>query len=274
MSWPVAAGALAVGYYALGDGAPDTSEPVPAIGDHGSDRDLSREHVQLLGIDGDVVFPLSDAQRVTRARYLAGLASARELDIYVRQDSQSLAAYGYGVDYESCLDLYYLLSPHNGGMDPGAPDPATRWTKAGKTFVNRTVDCSGGNAWMQGFRRWQRKRFAHIYGGWINTDSKIYDARGPALCFRDEGYPIPGCIITCISGSPGHKVGHEGTVIEVPSDFSWDNRLSWEQTKVVDCAARNGRSNALSSALGWFSSGQWLDSNSRRGTMFLRSIMR
>jgi hypothetical protein len=85
-----------------------------------------------------LVVPLSPAQVVARALYLAGKVDATALDEHVRSPAPR------------CPDLYYLLKDHNGGHDPTAPDPATRWRKPGSIFENRTVDCSGGNAWMHG----------------------------------------------------------------------------------------------------------------------------
>jgi hypothetical protein len=202
-----------------------------------------------------IVVPLTPDQIVTRALYLAGHAKLSELDDHVRKDGAP----------EDCPTLYYLLTEHNGGKDPTAADPADRWSNPGSTFVNRTCDCSGGNSWMHGFDRYQPKRFAHLYDGWINTDSKIYDARGLAKCFADLGRPEPGCIITCLSGSPGHKVGHEGCVVSVPAEWDPMEPECWSAVGVVDVSARGAgvRANNLRNARGWYGT----------GAMFLRSIM-
>lgn len=223
-----------------------------------------------------LVVPLTDDQVIARALYLAGKRPLSTLDEHVRRDALELRAWGYEqVDIAPvfCPDLFYLLHDHNGGKDPTAPDPADRWSKLGSTFQNRTVDCSGGNAWMHGFDRYQPKRMAAAvgYDGWFNTDSKIIDARrtitpGAApRCFEDVGRPEPGVIITCKSGSPGHKVGHEGCVVAVHC-LEWDPmaRECWDLVDVVDCAQRSpNRTNKQTTARGWFGA----------GAMFLRSVM-
>jgi hypothetical protein len=223
-----------------------------------------------------VVVPLTDDQVVARALYLAGKRPLSTLDEYVRRDALELRAWGYEQADTSpvfCPDLYYLLQEHNGGKDPTAPDPADRWSKPGATFQNRTVDCSGGNAWMHGFDRYQPKRMATAvgYDGWWNTDSKIIDARRTVIdgsqprCFEDVERPEPGAIITCRSGSHGHRVGHEGCVIAVHC-LEWDaqSRECWDLVDVVDCAQRSpNKTNKQTTARGWFGT----------GAMFLRSVM-
>lgn len=222
------------------------------------------------------VLPLTTEQIVTRALYLAGKKPLSALDEHVRRSAVELASWGYE-QVESkpvfCPDLFYLLLDHNGGKDPTAPDPADRWVKPGSTFVNRTVDCSGGNSWMHGFDRYQPKRMAAAvgYDGWFNTDSKIIDAKRTIVagsqprCFEGLGRPEPGAILTCQSGSPGHAVGHEGCVVAVHC-LEWDpkERECWELVDVVDCAQRSpARTNKLTTARGWFGT----------GAMFLRSVM-
>ena len=207
-----------------------------------------------------LVVPLTPAQIVTRALYLAGKATVDDLDEYVRKTDAP----------RECPTIYYLLHDHNGGKDPTAPDPADRWSTVGSSFVNVTCDCSGGNAWMHGFDRYQPQRFAHIYGGWINTDSKIMDATGKRLCFEivgdKHGRPEPGAIITCASGSPGHRIGHEGCVVAYHG-VEWDpmERECWDLIDVVDVSARGAgnRANLKRTARGWFGTGAY----------FLRSVM-
>ena len=247
--------------------------------------DPMRRHcysLQMLGIN--TVVQLNPLQIVTRALYLAGERDMDDLDEHVRRFSgptdPRLAelAYHYASDGRVwCPDLYYLLENHNGGIDPCAPDPAVRWKKPNSTFTNRTVDCSGGNAWMHGFSRFQdqfplyRDRVyvngKPLDGGWINTDSKILDARGRQTCFvpTPNNRPEIGTIITCMSGSPGHGVGHEGTVVAVHC-LEWDPKVRelWDLVDVVDCAKRDPhRTNRRTTARGWYGT----------GAMFLRSIM-
>jgi hypothetical protein len=70
------------------------------------------------------------------------------------------------------VGLYSLSAGDNGGSDPYAPGP---WSVDGK---RKTSDCIGTASWARGFDRFQPKRFAHLYGGYINTDSMLLDAVG------------------------------------------------------------------------------------------------
>jgi hypothetical protein len=200
-----------------------------------------------------VVVPLSLEQVAARARYLAGNAISAVLDDHVRSP-EKLCAVGY-----------YLLKEHNGGKDPTAPDPFDRWSRPGSSFVNVTADCIGGASWCGGWDRYQPERFAHLYGGWINTDSMLLDARGPAKCFVELPRPEPGCFVVCASGTPGHAVGHIGTVVGVPPEWDRKERDCWKLLEVVDVASTGAgkRANTLRTAIGWYGA----------NASFVRSIM-
>lgn len=166
---------------------------------------------------------------------------------------------------DECATGYYLLKDHNGGKDPTAPDPFDRWSKPGSTFVNVTSDCIGGAAWCGGFDRYQTKRFAHVYSGWINTDSMLIDAKEHQRCFVTLDRPTVGCFVVAPSGSPGHTIGHIGTVVEVPVE--WDPEIAdcWRRVKVVDVASRGAgvRANKETTAIGWYAArkqGAWVKS--------------
>lgn len=237
------------------DGMAGERETIPSIQFALSDEAQPKEPVPIQIGRGRVV-KLTRDQVVKRAMYLAGHASIEELDDHVRK-----------VDAPSeCPTIYYLLKGHNGGKDPTAPDPSDRWSNPGSPFVNRTCDCSGGNAWMHGFDRYQPKRFAHIYDGWINTDSKMADASGSQKCFRSVGRPEPGTII--VYKTRGATIGHEGTVVGYRGDLSkWDPkvRANWRLIDVVDVSARGAgqRANLLRDGSWWYGV----------GSMFLESIM-
>lgn len=218
-----------------------------------------------------IALPLTADQRVNRALYLAGEIPLSKLDDFVRKDpDEVLAISGYsdpdGDGEIFCPDLYYLLEKYNGGKDPTAPDPAIRWRKPGSTFVNRTVDCSGGNGWMGGHDRLQEQRMPKSigYDGYYNTNSKMYDARGPQRCFKPRQVPERGDIIVCESKSRGHDVGHEGRMIGYRG-VEWDptKRECWALIDVVDCAGRKGRSNKRTTGVGWFNT----------NAMFLRETL-
>jgi hypothetical protein len=201
-----------------------------------------------------IVVPLTAQQRVQRMLYLAKLADIDSLDPAVRRDGAP----------KRCPEIYYLLKDHNGGKDPTAPDPADRWRKDGAPFENRTADCIGGASWCGGFDRYQPIRFAHLYGGWINTDSMRMDAGGPAKCFTRLSAPEPGCFVVFASGAGGHAVGHIGSVIAVPAGWDEKDPMSWQHLEVVDVAARTPRpANQLTTGLGWYGKDPW----------FIRSIM-
>ena len=226
-----------------------------------------------------LIVPLTSDERVARMLYLAGELPIGSLDRFVRKgETELLTIGGYAVPtafdpmHVFCPTLYYLLKEHNGGKDPTAPDPAVRWRVDGGTNVNRTVDCSGGNAWACG-----HDRFMHQFrlyretaetspdgkpGGWANTDSKILDARTPlrrgeVRCYHEVDRPEPGCIVVCSSGSAGHSVGHEGGVVAY-NGVEWDprERACWDLIDVVDCASRGtSRANRRTTGRGWFGTG-------------------
>lgn len=218
-----------------------------------------------------LVVPLSQPQRVARMRYLAGLVSSSELDPYVRMDADTLRAYGYPMPMPgrgfACQVLYYNLDDHNGGTDPTAPDPATRWRNPGGTTTFRTCDCMGAMAWAGGFDRYQPKRFAHSpYAGWINTNSMRIDAGSRSgSCFIRLERPERGCFVAYASGAGGHKVGHIGGIVGVPAEWDASKRECWEALVVVDVAARGAgvRANKVTTGRGWFGCDAW----------FMRSVM-
>ncbi len=209
-----------------------------------------------------IVLDLSPEQVLNRLLYLAGDIPLQDLDDHIDKDAGRLRALsGYadaGADGEvRCPDIFYLLKEHNGGKDPTAPDCAARWSKPGKTFVNRTSDCIGGMAWAGGFDRYQPVRFKHIYDGWINTDSMLIDAKATTpRCFQKLDRPELGCFVVCASGSRGHAVGHIGGVVCVPAEWDYATRECWEQLEIVDVASRGAaRANTKHSAIGWFNTG-------------------
>lgn len=204
-----------------------------------------------------IVVPLTAAQRLQRMRYLAQQVTIDTLDDFVRKDGAA----------SLCPDIYYLLKDHNGGKDPTASDPADRWAKPTSSFLNRTCDCIGGMCWCGGWDRFQPIRFAHIYGGWINTDSMCMEcdrvdkgikAGDPPGCFLRIPYPIPGCYVVCRSGTPGHKIGHIGGVLEAPTGLDLSKRDAWKLITIVDTASRTPKkANALTTAAGWFGTGAY-----------------
>ncbi len=193
-----------------------------------------------------LVLAMSPEQVVARARYLGS---------------------------NSCPDIYYLLHEHNGGKDPTASDPADRWSKPGETFQNRTADCIGGASWCGGWDRYQPERFEHLYDGYINTDSMILDALGPARCFEPLDRPEPGAYVVAPTGSKGFEAcGHIGTIVDVPPEWDHDTLDCWRHVLIVDVALRSpARANKLSTAAYWF--GARYTPGAIRHAIFARSIM-
>jgi hypothetical protein len=217
-----------------------------------------------------IVLPLTAEQRVNRLLYLAGELPLGALDPYVRRDPAELRAGAYrfdGLQPIYCPELYYLLHEHNGGTDPCAPDPASRWTKPGSTFVNRTCDCVGGQSWAGGWDRYQPTRFAHLYDGWINTNSMILDACGPQRCFVPISRPEPGDMIVYASwdGVTSPKVGHVAGIVGYDG-VEWDDADPdcWRRIHCVEVAAYNGRANRRTTGAHWFG---------KHRAMFVRSTM-
>lgn len=193
-----------------------------------------------------LVVPLTAEQRVQRMLYLAGEAPLDSLDPFVRKASAP----------QDCPSLTYRLRLFNGGKDPTAPDPST-------PFMGfRFCDCSGAGAWTQGHDRYQPKRAAHVYKGWLNTNSKIADALGARRCFVPVDRPTPGDIIVCASDE---RIGHEGGIVGYKLGYFDPRRIEcWEAIEVVDVAARKGRANRRTTGRGWFF---------RERSYFLRCIM-
>ncbi len=215
-----------------------------------------------------LVVPLTALERRERLLYLAGESRLDKLT-HVQKDPATLVALGgYSTDHGDlitpvkCPTIYYLLKDHNGGTDPTAPDPASRWRKP-KTveqpdpILNRTCDCIGGQAWVGGFDRYQPKRFSHIYDGWINTDSMRMDAGGPKKCFKRLAVPEVGCFVVFASGAGGHKVGHIGGIVSVPAEWDPTVRECWQALGVIDVAGRVGRANVRGNGLTWYAKNAW-----------------
>lgn len=219
-----------------------------------------------------VVVQLTDQEIVNRALYLAGELTADHLDEHVQWWPPSTAGY-IPPPAAHCEDIYYLLREHNGGKDPTARSPADHWSFPDHDFTNVTSDCVGGGAWCGGWDRYQPARFGHVpgYDGWINTDSALWDARGPRRCFVPADRPEPGSHVVCESGSLNHAIGHWGVVVKYGL-AEWDPKVAecWHAIEVVNVAAYHGdkgqpaRANRRTTGAGWFGT----------GAMFLRSIMK
>lgn len=202
------------------------------------------------------IVTLTAEQRRIRMLWLAQEATFKAIDVGItaRYSHSDRIVPGYTIitGDTKCCDGFYLLKEYNGGKDPTAIDPFDRWSKPGSATVNRTADCIGGMAWCGGFDRYQPVRFAHLYDGWINTDSMIEDAKTVAKCFRFLDHPEPGCFVVFSSGSVGHAIGHIGGVTSVTGEWHPANIDSWRGLGVVDMAARVGPGNRRGNPLTWY----------------------
>ncbi len=112
-----------------------------------------------------------------------------------------------------------------GGRNPANPNCAT----SGRRH-SIASDCIGFAAWCSGIDRYQPARF-RTYGGWINTDSAIIDARGPGDAFTEvpRWDAVPGDWVVYPSRFRGLQKGHVGVVARVleavPRQRVWTDRL-------------------------------------------------
>jgi hypothetical protein len=212
-----------------------------------------------------VVLGLTLEQIAARARYLGGQAGAEVLDPHVRSPAAK------------CPQGFYLLTEHNGGKDPTAPDPFDRWPHGvgadGKPFTAITGDCVGGASWCGGFDRYQPVRFP-LYDGWINTNSMLEDAFGARRCFEPCD-PQPGAFLVAPTGAPGFEhCGHITTAWKVPADFRYDDIESWRELLTTHVAALTpSPANAVTSAAMWFRARQTETARGAHRAAFVRSIM-
>ena len=139
------------------------------------------------------VVPLTPAEVVTRALYLAGEITSATLDRYMRSPPPM------------CPTIYYRLADHNGGSDPTAPDPASRWqTEAGTWAV--TCDCAGGAAWCAGFDRYQPERFGRHQVHVVESGAAQRDRACPLARERLQG---GGVELVVHEGAHRRKPGSE-----------------------------------------------------------------
>lgn len=124
--------------------------------------------------------------------------------------------------------LYHLEYP-NGGDNPSAGLPCDEHTGG--------LDCSGFNAWVHGFDRYQPGDFKY-WDGYLNTDSKIAEAETEGKWFTIHETPEVGDMIvgeTFRTAYGVRRIGHEGTVVDVSE---WKTRRL-AGIQVVHCSPRN-----------------------------------
>lgn len=159
--------------------------------------------------------------------------------------------------------ITYQLEAPNGGTDPEANMPCDEHTG--------TCDCSGFNAWVQGFDRDFYDMLSRTLGGidkdgkkrgwdgYANTDSKIAEARNEGLVFSI--IPLedarPGDMIVGESfvpaGTAKRKIGHEGTIVWIGNI----KRDYLEALHVVHCSPSNVKLNKAESAVWKTSAKLW-----------------
>lgn len=139
--------------------------------------------------------------------------------------------------------IKYRLTKFNGGKDPYGEHPSV----GSYSYGNRTptCDCSGFVAWALGFDRFQPKDRFPSYGGWVNTDSMISDAKRSGSFFELLTAPEWGCLVVSpskykrVDGRRKRvKVGHVGMVVG-PLPAEWGD--NWDDLRVVHCSSSNSR---------------------------------
>lgn len=131
------------------------------------------------------------------------------------------------------LPIRYKLSA--GGRDPRADDPRSE-----VDGVNG-LDCSGAHAAARRFAR-KQKNFRY-YGGWVNTDSMIADARGKQDLYEPLDRPVPGavlvfCGIDIDNDGKRNRVGHVADVDEIAATFD-PKHPNFLYVTIFDCAGSN-----------------------------------
>lgn len=125
--------------------------------------------------------------------------------------------------------IHYHLEYPNGGTNPLAPMPCDEQTGG--------LDCSGFDAWVQGFDRDFLDGMSKTldgYDGYCNVNSKIEEALNEGKLFSvvPVGQEQPGDMI--VGYSPG-KIGHEGTITFI-GNFKRDGLKALQ---VVHCSPSN-----------------------------------
>lgn len=162
--------------------------------------------------------PISPKPKIELVNWIPGLVPA---DVEKRWSDMSKLAIGY------------VLGA--GGKDPHAPDP--RSEKDGKFGL----DCTGGDAYASGISRFQ-KNFP-LYGGWINTDSIVADARGDQTLFELLDRPVRGCGLVFCGIDFDHdgdreRIGHKAWVSSVDPSFN-PKSPDYKLVTIWDCAGSN-----------------------------------
>lgn len=144
------------------------------------------------------------------------------------------------------LPISYHLEYPNGGTDPEANLPCDEQT--------RQLDCSGFNAWVQGFDRDFLDGLSKTldkWDGYCNTDSKVKEALDEGLLFSvipfDQAQPGDMIVGTSFvpDGKTKRKIGHEGTIVWVGNT----KRDNLGALHVVHCSPSNVEISGVGSAV-------------------------
>ena len=131
------------------------------------------------------------------------------------------------------LPIVYALG--SGGKDPRAADPRTT-CKHGFG-----LDCTGAGAHGFGLKR-KLKNFS-LYGGYMNSDSIVADARGRQEVYEKLDAPVRGCALVF----PGIDFDEDGDRERI-GHFAWVRRVlpgfdpahpDYRLVEIYDCAGSN-----------------------------------
>lgn len=129
--------------------------------------------------------------------------------------------------------VHYHLEYPNGGTDPLAPMPCDQHTGG--------CDCSGFDAWVQGFDRDFLDGMSKTldgYDGYCNVNSKIEEAlkEGKLFSVIERENAQPGDMV--VGFNPG-KIGHEGTIVFVGTPGTIKRDGFYKAIQVVHCSPSN-----------------------------------
>jgi hypothetical protein len=131
-----------------------------------------------------------------------------------------------------------------GGRDPWATNCSTPWEsrlRHGGTFSLVSVpasDCVGFALWCLGVDRYQPETFP-LWGGWMNTDSMIADARGGRTWWEE----IPrwkaqvGDLVVYGAKYLGLSKGHVGVVVGVTPYAGQQAKVWTDRLTVAHCSS-------------------------------------
>lgn len=232
---------------------------------------LAAKHAAAGPDPGDAPPPPTTAELAAAAARgsLAGVANVRKLDRWSVDKALASARKLVG------LGLYILGT---GGRAPNTSEP---WTIKRILGIKRKgSDCIGFVLWCLGLDRFQPT--FPFYGGWINTDSAIADARHAGVFFKlvkaadvALGDLVVFPSINIDDDAARERIGHVGMIVEILPGYVPGR---FDLLRVIHCASRPRGKPAVreSDATTWagrdrFKFGGKTHQNDAWGSVFIRA---